>query len=247
MGAKSTSRLQGSMDACYGIQAPEGCAGKGMMRRLWAAIQDYKLVNVVRIYGDMQINTTLEGLRNLCGPGKDLVSLRSADHVLFLRDRVTAAGIDMTQDSGVPLAYDYYVMNRYFDLRNGTRDVTSFFHELEARGEMSGDFKTDERFDDVWGRWDGGQFIAGFGWGKSATNVGIADFSHENKVQAVICESLDTVGYAPHNDIEESRISRWAHTFLSSDVADDVLVALRTFYDYAAPSQPPTPTMMLRF
>merc|ERR1719217_1500990 len=106
----------------------------------------------------------------------------------------------MTREEGVPLAYDYPLMNRYFDLRNESRDVTAIFHELWSRGEMNGDFHTDQTSSEYWGK---DEHMAGFGWGRSQRDGGIADWGHQHSVQAVLCESLNGVGYSVHNDVEE--------------------------------------------
>jgi hypothetical protein len=183
---------------CHGLRAPGGCTGQQMMRKLWATVQDYRLATVNVIEGERhntighgdQYGTTLEGLRSLCGLGKDLVSIRSAEHVSFLRDVVKNAGIDNTKAGGVPLAYDYKFGNRYFDLRNHTRDITPIFQQLVARRELSGDFQTDQTSTD--------EVLVGFGWGQNDIDVGISDFGHHHPVQGVICEDLNGVGYLFH-------------------------------------------------
>eukprot|EP00929_Paragymnodinium_shiwhaense_P109732 TRINITY_DN76230_c0_g1_i1.p1 TRINITY_DN76230_c0_g1~~TRINITY_DN76230_c0_g1_i1.p1 ORF type:complete len:570 (+),score=93.08 TRINITY_DN76230_c0_g1_i1:66-1775(+) len=233
--AAAVSQASASIeDSCYQMRAPGGCAGPNMMRKLWAAVQDYRLASVIVVQPVYRLGTTLEYLRSLCGYGKDLVSIRSSDHVKFLRDEVVAAaGIDMTREEGIPLAYDYPLMNRYFDLRNMTRDVTSIFHELWSLG-MSGDFHTDQTSSEHWGK---DEHMAGFGWGRSQIDAGIADWGHHHSVQAVICEDLNGVGYAVHNDVEESRANRWAHSFIAPEASEDITHALRAFYGFTSPTE----------
>jgi len=240
-------------EPCYALRAPGGCTGHQMMRKLWATVQDYRLASVLVIEGERQdprltighgdqYGTTLEGLRGLCGVGKDLVSLRSAEHILYLRTKVLEAGINTSKPAGVPIAYDYKLGNRYFDLRNSTRDITYILEQLIARRELSGDFMTDQTSSDFWGR---DEYMVGFGWGKDDRDVGLADFGHHHGVQGVICEELNGVGYEFHNDLAESYRDRWAHTFFSTEPTENVTHALKYFYSYASPEEALRPVILL--
>eukprot|EP00928_Gymnodinium_smaydae_P019900 TRINITY_DN17667_c0_g1_i1.p1 TRINITY_DN17667_c0_g1~~TRINITY_DN17667_c0_g1_i1.p1 ORF type:complete len:567 (-),score=97.56 TRINITY_DN17667_c0_g1_i1:52-1551(-) len=250
--AKGRAAVSNETHGCYGLRAPGGCAGQQMMRKLWATVQSWRLASVVVIEGDRwytrghgdQYGTSLESLRRLCGTEKDLVSIRDPGHVLFLLEKVLEAGVDVTREAGVPLAYDYLLQNRYWDLRNASRDVTSIFLELWARGAMNGDFHTDQTKSEYWGK---DEHMAGFGWGRSRTDAGIADWGHQHAVQAVVCESINGVDYEPHMNVQASMAKRWAHSFHSVDSSADVEHALRHFYSYAPASENHAPAIIMRF
>ena len=128
----------------------------------------------------------MPSIRSSCqmlGAGWDAVSITSAEHVEWLVNQATAAGVDLSLFKGVPLAYDPHRDGRtYFDLTNLARDVTPILTALQADG-WPGDFHTRQnRFCN-----GTGQPYAGFGY-KPLPKPGIVDFGICQPFHKVICE-----------------------------------------------------------
>ncbi|EOD18072.1 hypothetical protein EMIHUDRAFT_196118 [Emiliania huxleyi CCMP1516] len=135
---------------------------------------------------DPSADTHLLSIRSSCqmlGAGWDAVSITSAEHVEWLVNQATAAGVDLSLFKGVPLAYDPHRDGRtYFDLTNLARDVTPILTALQADG-WPGDFHTRQnRFCN-----GTGQPYAGFGY-KPLPKPGIVDFGICQPFHKVICE-----------------------------------------------------------
>lgn len=112
--------------------------------------------------------------------GLQLVSIQSAEHVLWLRDQLIAMGHGnkLTVGAGIPLAYDYNLTNEYFDLTDSSRSVQAIFDELRANHGFNGDYHTNQ-----------GQHYAGFGWGRNTQDCGIEDWDpNGHTTRGLICE-----------------------------------------------------------
>ena len=119
----------------------------------------------------------LYALRAQCTQSEQLVSVRSAEHVIWLDAHVKASFGDTatSQSKGIPLGYDYEQSNRYYDLNDPTRSIQHIFDELRQEYGWVGDYQSDQT--------STLQHYAGFGW----NNHGIQDW-RERGTYAVICE-----------------------------------------------------------
>eukprot|EP01050_Picozoa_sp_SAG11_P004308 SAG11_NODE_272_length_11319_cov_9.730481_6_plen_123_part_00 len=79
-----------------------------------------------------------------------------------------SAGYDLGRESGVPLAMDYNLRNTYEALDDATTSVSYVLSALEDLNGYNGDHKTDQT--------DDRQQLAGFGWARSVSDVGIKDW-----------------------------------------------------------------------
>ena len=121
----------------------------------------------------------IDSLRTKCTHSEQLVSIKSADHVIWLDTQVKSVlgNAATSQGRGIPLAYDFTQSNEYYDLNNPNRSVQYIFDELRLEHGWGGDYQTDQTFDL--------QYYAGFGWG----NKGIEDWANKHPTYAVICET----------------------------------------------------------
>ena len=121
----------------------------------------------------------IDSLRSECTHSEQLVSIKSADHVIWLDTQVKSVlgNTATSQERGMPLAYDFKLSNEYYDLNNPNRSVQYIFEELRLEHGWGGDYQTDQTFDL--------QYYAGFGWG----NKGIEDWANKHPTYAVICET----------------------------------------------------------
>jgi len=123
----------------------------------------------------------LNDLRSKCTSlGLKAVRIRSAKQIhLHLRKIVQKAGYDLKKGAGIPLGYDEGLNNDYQALDDTTVHVQKIFNELRTQYGYTGDYHTDQRKDK--------QYLAGFGWGKSETNVGPEDWGFQHQLQTLIC------------------------------------------------------------
>ena len=121
----------------------------------------------------------IASLRSKCTHSEQLVSIESAEHVIWLDTQVKSVlGNGATsQGKGIPLGYDYSQSNQYYDLNNQSRSVQYIFDELRQEYGWGGDYQTDQTSDL--------QYYAGLGWG----NKGIVDWANKHSTYAVICEA----------------------------------------------------------
>ena len=120
----------------------------------------------------------IDSLRSKCTHHEHLVSIKSADHVIWLNNQVKSVLGDTATShrKGIPLAYDYTLSNQYYDLHNQSRSVQYIFDKLRLEHGWGGDYQTDQT--------SILQYYAGFGW----SNDGIEDWANEHTTYAVICE-----------------------------------------------------------
>eukprot|EP01050_Picozoa_sp_SAG11_P004307 SAG11_NODE_272_length_11319_cov_9.730481_5_plen_600_part_00 len=90
-----------------------------------------------------------------------------------------SARYNLQRGSGVPLAMDYSLSNRYEALDDASVAVTDVLSELHSSHGYAGDHQSDQTSDK--------QHLAGFGWGRSSTDVGIEDWGFRHPMQALIC------------------------------------------------------------
>ena len=140
--------------------------------------QGWPAVRIVEVNSKSGINI----LRDQCTESEQLVSIQSAEHVIWLDSQVKISlGQRATsQRKGIPLGYDYTRSNQYYDLNDIHRPVQHIFDELrQQHGWSKGDYHTDQTLITQW--------YAGFGW----DDYGIHDWSpYEHVTYAVICEDI---------------------------------------------------------
>ena len=126
------------------------------------------------------------------------VRLQSAAQVhTVLRPLVQQAGYNLTRASGVPLGYDYAEVNSYQALDDVGVAVSPVMLELDSPPySYTGDHGTDST--------SSGELVAGFGWGASATDVGISDWALGTVLlQALICsDNAPESGHTPSCDFD---------------------------------------------
>jgi len=131
---------------------------------------------VVRVDAEV----SLDNARTYCADSERLVSIQSAEHVLWLKELVvsTLGQGSLSHRKGIPLGYDYTLANSYFDLNDNERSVQPIFDKLRIDYGWKGDYQTDQT--------SGKQHYAGFGWNYN----GIEDWSPTGHTTgAVICET----------------------------------------------------------
>eukprot|EP01052_Picozoa_sp_SAG31_P045816 SAG31_NODE_8522_length_1437_cov_0.928251_2_plen_186_part_00 len=111
----------------------------------------------------------IDELRQRCADfGLQAVRVTSAAQVdEVLRPMLQEAGYDLSRGSGVPLGMDYSLSNVYEALDDAGVSVSAILTELHASRGYSGDHETDQTGDM--------QHLAGFGWARSDTDVGIEE------------------------------------------------------------------------
>ena len=121
----------------------------------------------------------IHSLRGKCRHSEQLVSIKSADHVIWLDTQVKSelGNTATSQGKGIPLGYDYSQSNQYYDLNNQDRSVQYIFDELRKDYGWGGDYQTDQTSDL--------QYYAGLGWWNNA----IVDWANKHPTYAVICEA----------------------------------------------------------
>ena len=106
---------------------------------------------------------SIEDINDKCAElGARPVQVRSADQVHNeLRPLLQQAGYDLTRHSGVPLGYDYEEANLYqtLDQLRPHVSVQEVFQALRDEYGYTGDHHTNQL--------QGGQRLAGFGWGEA--------------------------------------------------------------------------------
>ena len=111
-----------------------------------------------------------------------MVSIKSEQHVLWLKEQAANQGVNLGEPAGVPLGYDPFGNNaKYYDLTDSSRDVTPIFDALRADG-WNGDYHTDQSA----GCSGSGQPFAGFGW--RSENPGIEDWGTCHDFNKILCE-----------------------------------------------------------
>jgi hypothetical protein len=132
----------------------------------------------------------LNEIRTECknlGTGWDLVSIRDATHVIWLRDQASVQGVsDLSGSWGTALGFDKdNTGTQHFDLTNFSRDVTPIFDTLRA-AHWPGDAHLPETDSSC------PQMFAGFGWGLSRTpgelRPGIEDWGTCHVTKYALCE-----------------------------------------------------------
>ena len=73
-----------------------------------------------------------------------------------------------SHQKGIPLGYDYWQANQYYDLNNQSRSVQYIFDELRQQYGWGGDYQTDQTWDL--------QYYAGLGH----VNKGISDWANKH-------------------------------------------------------------------
>jgi hypothetical protein len=148
----------------------------------------------------------IDELRQRCADfGLRAIRLTSAKQVhTILRPMLLKAGYNLRRPSGVPLGIDVSSANQYEALDDAGVPVTAIFNELHAKYGYHGDHKGDQT--------GGRQHLAGLGWGRSNTDVGIEDWGFQHPMQAIICSDQRPEPAVPNlrgcNDISPSNRSR---------------------------------------
>ena len=121
----------------------------------------------------------IASLRSNCTHSEQLVSIESADHVIWLDSQVKSVlgNRATSQGKGIPLGYDYSKSNHYYDLNNQSRSVQYIFDDLRQEYGWGGDYQTNQLSEL--------QHYAGLGHG----NKGINDWANKHTTYAVICEA----------------------------------------------------------
>ena len=139
---------------------------------------------------DPPVKWSYQGTREAClalGAGWDLVSVKSVDHVKWLRDQATVAGVDLSSDGGVALGWDRdNTGDTHYDLTNSSRNITSIFDALREEG-WGGDYYS-KQLSSCGGL---GQQWAGFGW-RALPAPGIVDWGVCHRTLKIVCENLGT-------------------------------------------------------
>ena len=136
---------------------------------------EWPATRIVEVNSPIDISSS----RTQCTHSEQLVSIRSAPHVIWLDAHVKARFGDTatSKGKGIPLGYDYTQSNQYYDLNDQTRSVQHIFDELRQEYGWVGDYRTDQT--------SALQNYAGFGW----NNHGIEDWGEsDHTTYALICE-----------------------------------------------------------
>eukprot|EP00933_Yihiella_yeosuensis_P061653 TRINITY_DN64493_c0_g1_i1.p1 TRINITY_DN64493_c0_g1~~TRINITY_DN64493_c0_g1_i1.p1 ORF type:complete len:1614 (+),score=284.76 TRINITY_DN64493_c0_g1_i1:639-4844(+) len=153
---------------------------------LWTKISAFNAVKVVPVAGG-----TISAFRRSCGTGWDLVSVKSIEHIRWLREVVAMANFSMTLKFGILLAYDYSGNKKFESLQSRESNVDWMFAKLKDAGEFTGTYDSGTT----------GNVFAGFGWGKSSSDVGMASWPIAgDKTHGVICEKVASEQVAPLAD-----------------------------------------------
>ena len=126
----------------------------------------------------MDSPSDIDSLRSKCTDSEQLVSIQSAEHVIWLDTQVKSVLGDTATSvgKGIPLGYDYTLSNQYYDLNDQTRSIQLIFDDLRLEHGWGGDYRSDQTSQS--------QHYAGFGW----SNNGIEDWGDDHTTHAVICE-----------------------------------------------------------
>ena len=127
----------------------------------------------------MNSPSDIHSLQLQCTHSEQLVSIKSPEHVIWLDTQVkeNLGETATSHKKGIPLAYDYFQSNKYYDLTDQTRSVQKIFDDLRLYYRWGGDYQSDQT--------SLSQYYAGFGWG----NRGIEDWGNGHTTYAVLCET----------------------------------------------------------
>lgn len=186
------------------------------------------------------LQTSLSGideLRECCAEfGLSAVRITDAEQVDgVLRPLLQDSGYDLSRGSGVALGMDYSADNSYSSLENAGVPVSSIMTDLHTSYGYSGDHQTDQTSDK--------QHLAGFGWARSETDVGIEDWGFHHPMQAVLCSDQADALVVPRSSQECSTSTAGSDTTVGFDLTNppgrcgptaDSAVGIRTLYRICA-------------